>query len=96
MRREQAKPLKELLTLFIREHGLQAGLDEARVLALWDEQLGAVVVQATLQKRFREGKLYVRLGSSAVRSYLFTERRKIVDNMNKTLGRALITDLILQ
>ena len=96
MRREQAKPLKELLELFVQEYGLQAGLDEARVLALWDELLGAAVVRATLLKRFRDGKLYVRLSSSVVRSYLFTERKRIVERMNGALGREIITNLILQ
>ena len=96
MQREQTKPLNELIDLFIKECGLQNGLNEARVLALWDELLGVSVVKATLSKRFREGKLYVKLSSSVVRSYLFTERSRIVETMNKTLGKTIVTDLILQ
>ncbi|MCL2502117.1 MAG: DUF721 domain-containing protein [Bacteroidales bacterium] len=96
MQREQTKPLKELIDLFIKESGLQDGLNEARILTLWDELLGASVVRATLQKRFWEGKLYIRLSSSVVRSYLFTERSRIVERMNQALGKTIITDLILQ
>ena len=96
MQREPTKPLSELIDSFIEEFGLQDGLNQARVLALWDEQLGTAVAKATLQKRFKQGKLYVKLNSSVVRSYLFTERNRIVEKMNRTLGKAIITDLILQ
>ena len=95
MQREQTKPLNELIDLYIKEFGLMDGLNGVRISALWDELLGATVVRATLQKRFREGKLYVKLSSSVVRSYLFTERRLIVEKMNRILGKTLITDLIL-
>lgn len=96
MQREQTKPLNELIDVFVKEFGLQEGLNEARVLALWDKLLGASVVKATLHKRFKEGKLYVRLSSSVVRSYLFTERRSIVEKMNLALGKTIVTNLILQ
>ena len=96
MQREQPKPLSEHIALFVREYGLQDGLNQARVLALWDDLLGSAVVRATLQKRFSGGKLYVKLNSSVVRSYLFTERRVIVDKINQALGKVMVTDLILQ
>ena len=96
MQREQTKPLKDIIDLFISEFGLQNGLNEARVLSLWDELLGSVVVRATLRKRFRDGRLYVKLSSSVVRSYLFIERKRIVEKMNQALGITMVTDIILQ
>ena len=96
MQREQAKPLRELIDLVIDESGWREGLNGGRVLTLWDTLLDAAVVRATTQKRFRNGILYVRLNSSVVRSYLFTERDRIVEKMNRALGKVLVTDLILQ
>jgi len=95
MKREQTKSIKELMPLFIQEMGLEQGLNEARVSGLWDELLGASIAAATRQKSLKEGKLYVKLNSSVVRSYLFTERKQIMMKINEAMGKDLVTDLIL-
>ena len=95
MKREQVKPIKDIMPLFIREMGLESGLDQVRVSALWDELLGPLIASATRQKRLKEGKLYVQLQSSVVRSHLFTERKNIIIKINNAMGKTLITDLIL-
>ena len=95
MKREPVKSIRELLPLFIKEMGLENGLNEARVSALWDQLLGEAVAAATRQKQLRDGKLYVKLSSSLVRSYLFTERKNILMKINEAMGKTLVTDLIL-
>ena len=95
MKREQAKPVKELLALFVDEMGLEPGLNEVRVSALWDELLGPAVASATKQKRLSEGKLFVKITSSVVRNYLFTERTHLVARINEAMGKKLVTDIIL-
>ena len=95
MKREEVKSIKELLGHFIHESGLAPGLNEARVALLWDELLGPAVASATLQKRLKEGKLYVRLRSSVVRNHLFTQRTNIVAKINQTMGKKVVSDIIL-
>ena len=95
MKREQAKSIKELLPLFIQEMGLELGLDEVRVSALWDELLGPAIASATKQKRLKEGKLYVKLYSSVVRNHLFTERKNIMMKINEKMEKKLVTEIIL-
>ena len=95
MRREQAKPLKELLAQYIKEAGLQDGLDGARVLALWEEMQAPYVLQAVAEKSFGAGKLYLRIHSAAVRNYLFTDRRNIMEKMNQALGEMVVKDIVL-
>ncbi|MDR2585170.1 MAG: DUF721 domain-containing protein [Prevotellaceae bacterium] len=95
MKREEAKSIKDLFPLFIREMGLETGLSQTRVYALWDELMGPVISSATQQKQLKEGKLYVRLSSSVVRNWLFTKRQSIVQKMNANLGKEMVTDIIL-
>ena len=95
MRREQTKPLKDLLAEYIKEAGLQEGLNGARVLGLWDEMQAPCVLQAVAEKFFKGGKLYLRLSSSSVRNYLFTDRQHIMTKMNQALGEALVKDIVL-
>ena len=95
MKRERVKSIKELLPLYIQEMGLERGLNETRVLALWDELLGPTIVSATGKKQLWEGKLYVKLNSSVVRSYVFTERNNIVAKINEAMKKKLVNELIL-
>ena len=95
MKREQAKSVKELMTLFVKEMGLESGLDEIRVSQLWDELLGQSIASASIQKQLKEGKYYVLLNSSVVRNYLFTERKNIMAKINEAMGKTLILDIIL-
>jgi len=95
MKREEVKPIKELLGAFIREMGLERGLNEARISVLWDELLGPVVASSTQQKRLKDGTFFVRVNSSVVRNYLFTQRTGIADRINKAMGQTLVTDIIL-
>jgi len=95
MKREQTKSIKELLPLFIKEMGLESGLDEVRLFALWDEMLGPAIASATKQKRLQEGKLFVKSTSSVVRNYLFTERANLVFKINEAMEKKLIKDIVL-
>ena len=95
MKRERTMSVKEIMPLFIEEMGLRAGLDEAHVSALWDELLGPAVASATKQKRLKDGKLYVKITSSVARNWLFTERTGIVRKINESMGKTLVTDIIL-
>ena len=95
MKREQTKSMRELLPLLIQEMGWEPGLNEARVSALWDELLGPSVATATYRKQLKEGKFYVKLNSSVVRSYILTEKKNIMIKINEAMGKRVVTELIL-
>ncbi|MDR1887261.1 MAG: DUF721 domain-containing protein [Prevotellaceae bacterium] len=96
MRRSKPVIVGDLLSLFIREFGLEKGYRDYQLLKMWDEILGDAISKATLRKRLEGKKLYVYLSSSIVRDELFMMRSEIVGELNRRAGENIIEELILR
>jgi hypothetical protein len=96
MRRNKPAAVGDLLSLFIKESGLEKGYRDYQILKLWDEILGVVISRATLSKRLVGRKLYVYLSSSVVRDELYMMRSEIVKEINHRAGKDIIDEVILR
>ncbi len=103
--RKEAVSMGEIVPLFLRASGLSAGLNTRRVFAAWDEVSGAK--EFTLRKFYRDGKLFVSMSSSMVRSHLEFQKDYILRALNaflendslfdKTCGKVgLVKEIILK
>ena len=84
MPRKTAVPLSDVLKDFIKVNNLAAGLNTQRIFAAWDRASGAA--KYTTRRFFRDGKLYITLSSSVVRSQLFFQRDLLIEKMNAFLS----------
>lgn len=82
--RKTAVPLDALIREFLRENRLAAGLNSRRVFAAWDAASGAG--RYTVRRFFRDGKLYITVDSSVVRSQLSFQRQALLDKINAILA----------
>jgi hypothetical protein len=96
MRRSKPVIIGDLLSLFIRDFGLEKGYGDYQILKLWNEILGEGVSKATLGKRLEGKKLYIYLSSSVVRAELYMMRSEIVREINHRAGKNVIDDIILK
>ncbi|MDR2287481.1 MAG: DUF721 domain-containing protein [Prevotellaceae bacterium] len=96
MRRTKPIAISNLLSLFLKETGLEKGYNDYQLLKLWDEILGRSISKATLNKRLDGKKLYVYLSSSVVRDELFMRRSEIIKEINSRAGKDVIDELILK
>jgi predicted nucleic acid-binding Zn ribbon protein len=85
-----------LLSLFLKESGLEEGYRKYQVLKLWNEILGNEISSVTLSKKIENKKLYVRLSSSVVRDELYMMRSDIIKEFNHRAGKDIIEELILK
>ena len=77
--------MDEIVPMYIRALKLSAGLNTQRVFAAWDEVSG--VKDFTLRKFYRDGKLYVTLSSSMVRSHLEFQKDAVLLAVNDFLKK---------
>ena len=84
----------DLLPLFVRSQGLSAGLNTQRVFAAWDEVSG--VKDFTLRRFYRDGKLYVTLSSSMVRTHLEFQKETLLKSVNGFLEKDGLFDKSFQ
>lgn len=81
--RKEALGMDEIVPMYIRALKLTAGLNTQRVFAAWNAVSGAA--EFTLRRFYRDGKLYVTLSSSMVRSHLEFQKPALVGAMNAFL-----------
>ncbi|MDR1129521.1 MAG: DUF721 domain-containing protein [Prevotellaceae bacterium] len=96
MVRNKPVTVGNLLSVFLKESGLEKGYREYQLLKLWNEMLGGNVSKATLSKRIENKKLYVHLSSSVVRDELYMMRSDIIREFNRRAGANIIEELILK
>lgn len=85
LRRKSAVSMEELLKRYINDMKIASGLNTQLIFRAWDETSG--VSSFTIGRFFKDGKLYITLSSSVVRSQLFFQRADIVRRINAILAQ---------
>jgi len=83
--RKTALPLEEVIHEFIRTSHLTPGLNTRRIFAAWDTASGAG--RYTVRRFYRDGKLYITVDSSVVRSQLSFQRAALIEKINALLAQ---------
>jgi predicted nucleic acid-binding Zn ribbon protein len=95
-RQNDSFKIDDLMKSFVKENKLEKGLDKVNVEAAWAEMMGNGVNTYTKSVKLHKGVLYVELGSSVLREELSYGKDKIINMLNESLGKNLITKLILR
>ncbi|MEG0518761.1 MAG: DUF721 domain-containing protein [Bacteroidales bacterium] len=96
MKKEKSRILAQIIEEYIKEQGLQDGLQKMRIFKTWDLVVGERVAKATLDKFFKDGILYCTIGSSMIRSQLSFRKDDIRVQINKMLNSNLINNIVLK
>ena len=80
---------------FLKENQLEQPLLERQLVAKWGEVMGAVVNELTRSVEIKNGVLYVKVKSAALRQQLFECRFEVVKKMNESVGAEVIRDVRL-
>jgi len=83
--RKTAMPLAEAIQEYLKAARLTSGLNTQRIFAAWDAASGAG--RYTVRRFFRDGKLYITVDSSVVRSQLSFQRDTLIEKINALLAQ---------
>ncbi len=83
--RKTAVSLSEAIQEYLKVAKLSAGLNTQRIFAAWDAASGAG--RYTVRRFFRDGKLYITVDSSVVRSQLSFQRDVLIEKINALLAQ---------
>jgi hypothetical protein len=86
MKRENSVRIDELMKLFIKEFGLENGLQRVKIYQVWEEVAGRKYSMLTSRKFLKEGVLYCTITSSVARYHLHMNKKKLLDRINERLG----------
>ncbi len=96
MRRNDAKPIGEMIRRVMREQGLESPLNEYRLIQSWTDVLGRTIASYTTRLYIKNQVLYVQLTSPALRQELMMGRELLVRKLNEAVGAQVITNIIFQ
>ncbi|WP_047546549.1 DUF721 domain-containing protein [Psychroserpens sp. Hel_I_66] len=89
-------PISDILKEFVEANKLQSGLDKVDVRDAWAKMMGNGVNNYTTDVTLDKDVLYVALSSSVLREELSYGRQKIVDMLNESIGKKVVSKLVLR
>jgi len=95
-RNNEHQPISDILKEFVDTNNLQKGLDKVNVREAWAKMMGNGVNNYTTNIVLERDTLYVQLSSSVLREELSYGKEKIIKMLNESLGKEVITKLVLR
>lgn len=89
------KPLGELIQAFYEQHRGPEYLDEVKVVESWPKVVGPFIATHTIDLSIKNGVLYVRIDSDALRNELSYSKSLLMKNLNETVGKEMVKEIVL-
>lgn len=87
-----SQSITDALVNYLRESGLEQSVLEVQIEEVWSQVMGDVVNRLTRSVEVRDGVLYVRVSSAALKTQLFENRFELVRKLNEAVGAKAIHD----
>ena len=89
------KPLGDLIKEFYEQHRGAEYLDEVKVIESWPKVVGPFIATHTIDLSIKDGRLFVRVDSDALRSELSYSKSLLIKNLNEVVGKDVVSELVL-
>lgn len=89
------KPLGDLIKEYIELHKGPNYLDEQTAIQAWPEVVGSFIASHTIDLSVKNGVLYVRVDSDALRSELSYSKSLLLKNLNERAGKEVLNEIVL-
>ena len=94
MKLSNDRPLGEVLKELIETYRLEGKLNEMKVIHSWEKVVGDMIARHTKDLYIRNGKLFVKIDSPALKNELTYSTSSIVERLNAEAGCKVIEEII--
>ena len=84
--------ITDALVGFLRESGLEQTVMDRQIEEVWPQVMGETVQQLTRSVEVKDGMLYVRVNSAALKTQLFENRFELLRKLKEAVGAPAIRD----
>ena len=95
MKRSEAHSIKDIIDAALNDSGISSTINEQRLCYLWPEVVGQSINRYTSRRYIENGVLHVYITSAPLKNELLFHRAKLVEELNKAIGKNVITNIIL-
>ena len=96
MRGDNNRKVGDIIRKLMKNPKLETKLDNLDAIDAWQEIIGAPLCRYISSQRVYKGVLYAKFKSSVARNELSYKRSEFINQINKKIGKKLITDIVLQ
>lgn len=96
MKRSHSESLGELVRQYLRQQGLEAPLNEFRLINGWEHVMGPIIARYTRDIVIRNQTLHVQISSPVLRQELMMQRHELVARLNAYVGSQVIIDIVFR
>lgn len=93
MERKDSQQIGDVLRMAFQENCMQGKLDEVKAASLWPAVVGRGIATECGRPFVAKGLMTVAVGNAALRQELHMNRSRIVREINRQLGKDVITDI---
>jgi len=94
--RANDRPLKDVVLEILKKYRLQDHLEETRLVSEWEKVTGKLIASHTGGLYAKDGILFVKVDSAALRQELQYRKEKLIDLLNKNAGKTVIREIIFR
>ena len=95
MKRKEAIPVGEIIRRAIEQTGKSDEFDRQQACFLWGEIVGPAINRQTTRRWIDRDTLHVTIASAALKNELLYLTPALVDRINSTVGRPVITRITI-
>jgi len=88
------RPIREVLKELIETYRLEGKLNEVKVIHSWEKVVGEMIARHTKDLFIKNGRLFVKIDSPALKNELSYSCSVIADKLNEEAGLKVIEEVI--
>jgi predicted nucleic acid-binding Zn ribbon protein len=96
MRKSNEQSLGDVISQLLKDFRMEDKITEVRIFSAWEKIMGKQIHNLTDKITFKDKSLTVYLKSSTLREELSHARTKIIEKINKEIGKNAVSELILR
>jgi predicted nucleic acid-binding Zn ribbon protein len=93
MKTSNDKPLGDVIREMIETYRLENKLNELKIVHSWKKVVGDMIARHTRDLQVKNGKLFVKIDSPALKNELMYSSSVIIENLNKEAGSKVIEEI---
>tara|TARA_Y100001936_G_C15475783_1_gene360990 strand:- start:102 stop:395 length:294 start_codon:yes stop_codon:yes gene_type:complete len=94
-KRGELKNISKVIEEVFSQKQIRIGIDNIKVQDAWIKTMGKNIQKYTFKVIYKKGVLHVKLKSSVLREELTYEKVKVIQLINKELGKEYVKDLVI-
>ena len=89
----QPKSIQKIIDRLLKNLGIETKIKENMAVILWPEIVGKRISQESNAQKVIDGILFVKVESSTWRAELLLHKEKIIEKINKRVGKPVIAEI---